>query len=146
MFGRRIISCILLMAWLRARVGVPGPGEAMQQEASGEDFPCRGHGCGCRNAEMCRTACCCAKAEPVAHSCCSEGPKANAERPQRETVFQVLKCQGLHAWNVVGLLALTSQDTFVLEFSASAPLRTMLDCAPPRVYLDVPAPPPRFPA
>jgi len=70
--------------FVAAIVGVPAP-TPLPPKAD-EDFPCRWHACGCMNAEMCRTHCCCFKpaaTAEAAHSCCHGGKDA-ADEPHAD--------------------------------------------------------------
>lgn len=66
----RLVVAHLIGAMLFASLGisiVPTGGRMTDFAALADaDFPCAGHGCGCVTAEMCRTACCCAKPAPSA--------------------------------------------------------------------------------
>ena len=56
--GRRIVSAVLLAAYVVTAAGVPVPIGAKPQ-AGGEAFPCAACGCGCGSAEQCWRSCCC---------------------------------------------------------------------------------------
>lgn len=70
---------------------------------SSEWFPCKGHGCGCDSAEMCRTNCCCfPKAQtPSQPSCCSGKTKStnetesDASKSQGLVVMRSRECSGM---------------------------------------------------
>ena len=98
----RSISTILVLAYLAATIGFPISDRPIK---TAEDFPCRDHACGCLNADMCRTQCCCFKPTPT-KSCCSKGRRAECddsavceagEAPSDQIVGLViapLSCQG----------------------------------------------------
>ena len=88
---RRCLPFLLAGAILFASVGLspvwaPVPQPVAGPTDSGEWFPCKDHHCGCLNAEMCRTQCCChltwPSAEPVPPKkpCCSH-KQSEPERP-----------------------------------------------------------------
>ena len=78
----RLIGILTLLGFWAASVGFP---VANLPEKADEDFPCRGHRCGCLNAEMCRTHCCCQKPAAV-RTCCARKAANNChhERPDEE--------------------------------------------------------------
>ena len=77
----RTITCLVMIAymfsasncapWLINKIGDFGV------TLSTGDFPCKGHGCGCKTALQCLTDCCCVKTPEVAQtgSCCKKPPK-----------------------------------------------------------------------
>lgn len=79
MFGRFVTWGLLaLLLWIGAGAPMP-PERSPVRIAADTDFPCRGHGCGCRDAEMCRTSCCCVKPRPT---CCAS---RKAARPSADS-------------------------------------------------------------
>jgi len=79
MIRRRAIAGLTLLAFVAASVGFPIPEfRTIAQINDDEDFPCKGHNCGCHDAVSCREHCCCGfrvvkkGEEPPAHSCCAE--------------------------------------------------------------------------
>jgi len=91
---RKATTFLLIVIFWAGAVGLPVPQIGMS--LGDEDFPCRGHNCGCLDAEMCRTNCCCfpefsaaAKAKTTeTHSCCS------AKKAKDEPVGCVMKALG----------------------------------------------------
>ena len=79
--AHRLLACLLAGVVLFAAVGVVPTWQAVPSGPAGADgdgewFPCKGHHCGCLNAEMCRAHCCCHKSwqsapSPPARSCCT---------------------------------------------------------------------------
>jgi hypothetical protein len=55
--GRRIMSGVVLVAYVAVAIGVPVPAYAIKDP--GYSFPCQFHTCGCRTAEQCWRRCCC---------------------------------------------------------------------------------------
>jgi hypothetical protein len=105
----KITACLLAATILPASLGlnmVPRP--APPGTAGDEDYPCKGHVCGCITAAICRTSCCCHPKEP---SCCSgsshaqpavvtQGPPAEKPpRPTAELALRVPGCWGWDAWS-----------------------------------------------
>lgn len=96
---RRVLIILLLAAFAAAGIGFPMPATPHK---AGEDFPCKYHACGCLNADMCRTNCCCFKPESGApsepESCCStscsDGETA-APKSRPGAVIQPLACKGV---------------------------------------------------
>lgn len=75
---RHLVSLLTIGCYLLATVNVPLPALSALEDS---DFPCRDHGCGCLDAVMCRTRCCCIKpAKPVV-KCCKKGKKELAGCP-----------------------------------------------------------------
>ena len=78
---RRIISSVALLAFLTATVGIPLPqvDSGRSTKHADEDYPCRDHACGCLNAAMCRTQCCCfPKPSAPVSTCCSRRAKTRS--------------------------------------------------------------------
>ncbi|MCB9851784.1 MAG: hypothetical protein H6819_01710 [Phycisphaerales bacterium] len=85
MIARRIFTFVLLFVFWAGAVGLPIP--QLSLPLGDASFPCRGHGCGCLDAEMCRTNCCCfpefsaaaraADAKAASTPSCCSAKKAN---------------------------------------------------------------------
>lgn len=148
----RIISAILVPAFLAATIGFPIPEWPAK---SGKDFPCKDHACGCFNAEMCRTQCCCFK--PAAEkSCCTKSEddrKAEVGCDEGEasanrlagTVIAPLTCKGATShWIAVsfsfGLRSIEVIPTPSPGKECKAPVG---DRVPPDATLLPDVPPPR---
>jgi hypothetical protein len=58
---RKLCSCLTLVTYLVAALGVPMPVSARPKDHS--PFPCQNHPCGCVTAEQCWRACCCFTAQ-----------------------------------------------------------------------------------
>jgi len=95
---QRWTGIVLVAALMALTLRLPVP-QAVDKP-SDEDFPCKHHACGCVDAVMCRTACCCFKTtkdvvEPRS-SCCSKrdaaGPCEESKRPLR---LQSPSCAGI---------------------------------------------------
>lgn len=102
--GTRVTALITLLAVFAAGTGAPMPGQFNQAD---EDFPCRDHACGCVNAEICRTACCCFK--PAKRTCCSAEAKPHEDAPVKAPsgglLIGALNCKGVTGvWVALGLL------------------------------------------
>lgn len=72
---RHFVSVLTICCYVAATVNVPLPAPSASAEL---DFPCQFHGCGCVDAVMCRTQCCCIKpVQPVKRvaSCCNKAKK-----------------------------------------------------------------------
>ena len=118
---RQCVACLLAGVIPFASSGItpvwicPARQSAIPSD-SGEWFPCRDHGCGCQNAETCRTRCCCRRTvvapppRPAARSCCTHEevvaqqpavsttpPRAGGLRP----VFQSPECGGRDAFGLI---------------------------------------------
>jgi hypothetical protein len=87
----RCMACLLTGAMLFASIGIAPvwllpPERFAGTSDSDEWFPCKGHHCGCRNAEMCRAHCCCYPVavapapQPAVRSCCTH-EQAGAHKP-----------------------------------------------------------------
>ena len=156
----RKLACILVsIAILTASVGVPITGVPAAVDLGGEDFPCRNHGCGCQNAEMCRTQCCCfgpSTPKPVVSdkpdSCCSakKTPRSvacsSAKSPNNEKTrfaFRSAGCSGV-AWNLVtiarlfvsinplsNLPSLQPQGVLYVSLDSITPLSSVIPVTPP---------------
>lgn len=133
---------MLIAAWLGAMVGVPVPSASTFTTTADENFPCKNHGCGCRTAEMCRTACCCFKPEPVTTSCCSAKPEES--KPAR-AAFEALKCQNIDGWNLLHcpIVAVVSVPAFNKPSLPAVVRRHFSDSIPASNALEVAPPPPR---
>lgn len=100
---RRISTILFTGMFLTATIGLPGG--TIFAPAGSEDFPCRGHGCGCVSAEMCRTNCCCVKKvapTKTGKSCCrtklarsdSEPGLTTPEKPASAANLTPIQCKG----------------------------------------------------
>ena len=154
MLQMRLTSSITLIAFLAAIVGLPVPRIIKKSD---EDFPCRYHACGCIDAEMCRTNCCCFKPESTVSSCCrnvrrdSECQKAT--KKSRDTgeeqavtlTLEALKCKGLMAvWSNLGILYYSCVRTTIVTENIFFDDRVVLhDHLTPLCYLEPAPPPPR---
>ncbi|MEZ6084694.1 MAG: hypothetical protein R3E58_12375 [Phycisphaerae bacterium] len=108
---RQLTSTMTILALLLAIIGFPLP---PQVPDSDEDFPCKDHGCGCTNALMCKTACCCAppapklslKTQAPTGGCCSTKSPKKTATPKSGWVFQSQSCQGIAViWTAMGIIA-----------------------------------------
>jgi len=84
--ARRIMSSVAIVAFLAATIGVPVPqiGSVRSTNHADEDYPCRDHACGCLNAAMCQSQCCCfPKPSAPVSTCCSR--KAKTRSPDATT-------------------------------------------------------------
>lgn len=75
---RHLVSLLTIGCYLLATVNVPLPALSALEDS---DFPCRNHGCGCLDAVMCRTRCCCIKPVRPVVKCCKKGKKELAGCP-----------------------------------------------------------------
>lgn len=155
--ARRICGGILCVVFACAVIGIPIPVSPQGMLVSDEDFPCRDHNCGCLNAEMCRTSCCCAipsvDAE-IAESCCKGGSEDCSDAPgaceeasdsdAQVAVIRALSCRGLTLdWVMVGVVL---EDAADIRLPAPAPAGChpkSNDKVPQPPIADVPYPPPR---
>jgi hypothetical protein len=78
---------------LLGTTGIPLP---MGLPVVDEDFPCRNHACGCLDAEMCRTKCCCFKPKVVKKPCCLRpGKPSEQDQPAIPgLLIGALQCKG----------------------------------------------------
>lgn len=145
-----IASCVAILV---VTTGIPLPTKLV---SSNEEFPCKNHGCGCLNAEMCRTNCCCVK--PVSAkktSCCSMPPtkKGQKQDPKdgskaRGLVIGALQCKGVSVLLAFGISLVPPTPRVALQepITIVAQLRNVTDDFPELLELQPPVPPPRFPA
>ncbi|MCX5654003.1 MAG: hypothetical protein NTY65_05065 [Planctomycetota bacterium] len=102
---RRIHIILLVAAMLHQSIGgglvvVRPPEDRAAAPSDDEQFPCKGHGCGCASADACRTHCCCAgpalAPQPVgtdaAYSAVVDRPPRNS---QPGISWQSPSCAGL---------------------------------------------------
>jgi hypothetical protein len=152
---KRLISCrvtALALAGAIAALSVRLPLPRPVEKVSDEDFPCKYHACGCVDAEMCRTRCCCFKpkttgAERGQASCCSRRapspadpartPRPAIQSPECAGVNYVLLAHGavLSQPEATGLVRLTLDPGDRLTLAGSTP--------PDDRALTPPHPPPR---
>jgi hypothetical protein len=104
-----------MVAFLGALFGVPMPDPDDRRDSgmvSDEDFPCRGHSCGCLSAEMCRNNCCCNKTEIIeqpAKSCCSAKKKKSSG-----SAFNALSCKGITlSWVTSGSVIVVNESDYL---------------------------------
>jgi hypothetical protein len=99
---RRVISCFILLAFAAASIGFPIPELVRSEDSANEVYPCKGHHCGCHDAQSCREHCCCgfrvaAKQEEPAHACCGkhDEPSSSQESQGITLAISALGCKGV---------------------------------------------------
>ncbi|MCG8406301.1 MAG: hypothetical protein MI923_13975 [Phycisphaerales bacterium] len=152
MILRRITTSLLLLAFVGATIGLPVP---RLVDKADEDFPCRYHACGCLDARMCRTNCCCFKPVKAASSCCqsvcrdSEREKTGEDSPDGGLTvtlsIDALKCKGLTAVraNLGMLYCSTAYPAVISELTVSDDTAVLHEHVRPLCSLEPPLPPPR---
>jgi len=114
----RICSAVTAAAVAGALVGLPAP--APVNKPSTEAFPCQHHACGCMDAEMCRTHCCCFK--PKVKSCCSarkaaeqgDDERGDDDADSRGAGIQAASCAGVN-YVVVAMSIPVVKDTWHVQ-------------------------------
>jgi len=152
---RRSILLLTVIAFSAASIGFPIPQFSDSFVSTDEDFPCRGHNCGCRDAETCRTSCCCGlsvamkdeESTETGGGCCSSksDEDANCDEPASGGyVIQALTCTGVSVMYVaLGIVVTISSEAMNIaprvghdsvfaadEFAHSFPIDPPM--APPR--------------
>lgn len=119
---RRTILLLTAIAFSAASNGFPIPQFGGTISSTDEDFPCRGHNCGCRDAETCRTSCCCGlsvatkdeESTEAGGGCCSSKADEDADCDDPASggyVIQALTCTGVSVMYVaLGIVVSISSD------------------------------------
>lgn len=140
---------------------VPAVGSAAPDEA-GEWFPCRDHHCGCVDAAMCRTHCCCYPksappvGKPAGGSCCStseeDSKETDTRAPARECgapsgrlVIRSAECAGRSMfWVLTAFCCHLPPPRFVFERPVRrAPVDLAVPVLTDQTFLPPDPPPPR---
>ena len=159
---RRFIACLTLGTFTLSLVGLPTPRVQSSPRAAGhadEGYPCRDHACGCLNAEMCRTHCCCGhrvvrrpNPRQYGHACCHSRPTSpdSTDQPRGNAkstglAINALGCRGISlSWVISGVVlsAPARRDPFPTR-QANTYSRPSNSQAPLSRALEPASPPPR---
>ena len=148
----KTMACLLAASILPASLGLNAvPRPAPPGSSDEDDYPCKGHACGCITAAICRTDCCC---QPKAPSCCGtssharpavamQGPATGKPaRPSAELTLRAPGCWGWDAWSFEKESSWLGPTPVVINVCVGIVAAVSPETLPFRSAYQAPAPPP----